>query len=97
MNTRQCTNCNQAKPISEFKVTKHRRWRGSGLSHCFESVSLYCLSCDDSTKQFHTKITDGYARQTLKANGIINPEPELIELQKQLLKLKRNIKLHENI
>ncbi len=66
-----------------------------------DGISTYCKKCDKEKrdKRYYQKwndaqistLSNAYIISKLKAKGFENIDPQLIEIQRQLLTLKRNI------
>lgn len=84
-------NCGHIKNIECFDIKKEIYPHKT-----YTQISNICSECDKLPSNFivHTRINDAYCRQILKSKGITET-PEMMQLQKQLLILKRNIKIKE--
>jgi hypothetical protein len=78
--TKICKKCLLELPLESFRFSNY-------------NYRLTCKKC--LSKQFHEGLSDNYIKRKLKRRGLIINN-ETIQLQRQLIILKRNIKKIEN-
>lgn len=59
------------------------------MNDSYDKNKKYCKEYSENASK---NLTDYYIKKRLKADGILNPSKELIELKRGLMKLQREIK-----
>lgn len=95
--SKKCKKCGEVKPIGKFGITKgYIRNTCKTCIHKAQKKYPYFKAQkkkrnDRQNKKYREELADTYIKVQLRNKGILIT-PELIEIQRQILLLKRNIK-----